>query len=71
MPNVIPFGGKSDAQAIEMRDTATESAEIDAILAGIRLLTPRQRLTLWTLVEHTRLLDAVETIVDELSQGLR
>lgn len=71
LSDVIPLGGIIEAPPDHVSRAGAESEEIKAILTGIRGLTPSRRLIVWTLVEHTRLLDAMETIVDELSEGLR
>jgi hypothetical protein len=42
-----------------------------SLVAAIDRVTPAQRLTLFTLAEHPRLLDAVDSIIAELHEGLR
>jgi hypothetical protein len=48
------------------------AAEVTATLTNaIAAATPRQRLTLLTLIEHPQVLSGVERIIDTLSEGLR
>ena len=42
-----------------------------ALLEAVEAATPAQRLTLLALVEHPKLLEAVDVMFDELRDGLR